>query len=385
MAVHANADEAGPPETAGEMPPAGDVRGTAEAILRWAKENRLFARQPMEDAADAVIDEDADVVPPPQEFTVPAVADVLRRRAINLVAFNEKAAKVIIFTKTKLTVSDLKMVPPDMAGVEIEYTVGGVAAVKGSIPQTQGPQAYYLHNQKYCCGSSIFPANCVGAGTFGFLAYDTNNKLFGVSNNHVTGACNHAHPGLPILAPGPLDVSDEGIDPFCLGRHSRLVPINDGIPENMDITGNIDAASFSISDPTEVCSMQGNLCDTPMAVDEPHPNDIIEKVGRTTGFTRGRIVGQAISPIPVTYGLPEYRVQKSVFFSNIYICQGLLGDFAKRGDSGALVMCYKPDGTRVSVGLVFAVDEQRSLTYVVGLPGILTRLGLTICGGFNVQ
>ncbi len=338
----------------------------------------------MEEAAEVVLEDETAQVVPAQMFAVPAVADVLRRRAINLIAFNEHSGKVIVFTKSKVTAADMKTLPYSTSGVSVEYAVGGVPAVKGPIPQTQSAGPYFLHNEKYCCGSSVFPGNCIGAGTLGLFARDASGVLFGVTNNHVTGACNHAHPGLPILAPGPVDVSDDGIEPFCIGRHARLIPINDGIPENMDITGNVDASCFRISDAAQVCSMQGGVCDTPIMLAEPAPGSIVEKVGRTTGATRGRIIGQSISPLSVGYSLPEYKVQKAVFFSSVYLIEGLQGDFARRGDSGSLVMSVKPDGTRTSVGLVFAVDETKSLTYILSLPNILQRLGLTICGNLNL-
>lgn len=360
------------------------ARSAAETILRWAKEHRLFARQPMEDAAEVVLADDPLQAAPEQTFAVPAVADTLRRRAINLIAFNEHAQKIIVFTKSKVSAADLKVLPGSTNGVDVEYAVGGVPAVRGPMPQTHGVAPYFIHSGKYCCGSSIFPGNCMGAGTVGLFARDSYGVLYGVTNNHVTGACNHAQPGLPIMAPGPLDISDDGIDPFCIGRHARLIPINDGIPENMDIAGNMDASCFRVADSGEVCSMQGNLCDTPIVISEPEPSSIVEKVGRTTGVTRGRIVGQSISPLSVNYTLAEYRIQKSVYFNSVFIVEGLAGDFAKRGDSGALVMSVKPDGSRTSVGLVFAVDETKSLTYILSLPKIMEKLDLTICGDLNL-
>lgn len=363
--------------------PAIDAKGAAESILKWAKEHRLFARQPMDDIADVIDTEPAVEVVAAQMFAVPQVEQVLRRRAINLIAFNNESSKVVIFTKSKVTAGDLKILPYAARGIAIEYTVGGVPTVRGDIPQTHDPRPFFLHQGNYCCGSSIFPANCIGAGTLGFLARDADGHIYGVTNNHVSGACNHAHPGLPILAPGPADVSDDGIDPFCIGRHSKLIPINDGIPENMDISGNLDASCFRISDTANVCSMQGNLCDTPPQVGEPISGSIVEKIGRTTGHTRGRIIGQSVAPLSVGYLLNEYSVRKSVYFQSVFIVEGLQGDFSRRGDSGSLVMSCQPDGSRVSVGLIFAGDEQKKLTYILSLPTILERLSLSICSGLN--
>jgi hypothetical protein len=338
----------------------------------------------MEDSPDTADGEAVIEVVAAQMFAVPQVEQVLRRRAINLIAFNDVQSKVVIFTKSKVNASDLKILPYASKGVSIEYAVGGVPMVRGEVPQPHDPKPFFLHQGNYCCGSSVFPANCIGAGTMGLLARDANGVLHGVTNNHVTGACNHAHPGLPILAPGPCDVSDDGIDPFCIGRHAKLIPINDGIPENMDIDGNIDASSFRISDGANVSSMQGNLCDTPHIVGEPQPGSIVEKIGRTTGYTRGRVIGQSVSPIPVSYVLNEYSVRKLVYFNSVFVVSGLQGDFSKRGDSGSLVMSVTPSGDRIAVGLVFAGDEQRGLTFILPLSTILLNLGLEICSGLNV-
>ena len=99
----------------------------------------------------------------------------------------------------------------------------------------------------------------MGAGTLGLLGRDADGRIYGISNNHVGGACNNAQPGLPILAPRPVDVSNEHLDPFTIGRHTRLLPINDGIPENIDISINWDGSCFELADPARVSSMQGNL------------------------------------------------------------------------------------------------------------------------------
>lgn len=370
------------PEEQIEAAEGATARDAALTVLNWAKQNRLFNRPAMEDSAEAV--EDQAVLEPQQLFAANAVQEVFRKRAINLIGFNEFDKKVVIFTKGKLTAGEAKLVPfQAIPGYSIEYVAGGQADVRGSPPPSQRHYPYALRGEYYTCGSSVYPANCIGAGTLGLLASKPDGRLYGLTNNHVSGACNNAQPGLPILAPGPLDVSNEHCDPFSIGRHAELLPINDGIPENIDISANRDAACFEINDPGRVTSYQGNRYDTPADVGEPRPGLRVMKVGRTTGYTEGVVVAQSVSPVPVSYAVAEYGVKKTVFFSDVFIVHGLTELFSKPGDSGSLVVQVMPDGSFQSVGLVFA-GNSRGESFILPLQPILDKLDLNVVTGHNV-
>lgn len=230
------------------------AKDVAEAVLGWAKRHNLFSRTSLEDAVE---EGDGEFQVPGDAFHAQAAEQILRKRAINLVTFAEATKTVTIFTNSKVSKSDEKALPFSIAGYTIEYKQGGVAQVKGNPPPPQNPQPFSRRNGRYCCGSSIFPAHCVGAGTFGAIVRDVDGSLMGLSNNHVSGACNNAMPGLPILAPGPLDCTESACDPFTIGRHVRLLPINDGIPENIDISANWDVSLFKLTDESLVTSWQG--------------------------------------------------------------------------------------------------------------------------------
>jgi hypothetical protein len=362
--------------------PADAAKDLAESVLAWAKKHNLFSKVPLDEAVDVPADPSFNRE---SAFRAHAVEEILRKRSINLIGYNEPEKKVVVFLQGKLSKSDEKILPFHTDGVTFEYIQGGIAQVKGHPPAPEAPKPFYQHGGRYSCGSSIYPAHCIGAGTLGLLAMDAAGVLFGVSNNHVTGACNNAMPGLPILAPGPLDATEDACDPFTVGRHARLLPINDGIPENISIDVNCDAGAFQITDVDRVTSMQGTLYDTPSLVAEPTPGMIVEKIGRTTGRTRGRIVAVSASPVPVSYNVTEYAVRKNVYFPRVYI---VLGDneqpFSKPGDSGSLVVSIDADGNRKSVGLVFAGNEQRALSFILPLPEILQKLQLTIVSGHHV-
>ncbi|MGQ2186038.1 hypothetical protein ACT4MK_22170 [Bradyrhizobium barranii] len=363
----------------GNVPSAKDV---AENILAWAKKHRMLQKSPVDEAIES--DEVDKNFIPQRMFSQAAVQEVFRRRSINLVGYSEPEGKVVIFTHGKLTASDQKLVPFSFKGVEIEYIQGGIAQVKGDAPPPR-VTPYTYEGGAVRCGSSIYPVNCRGAGTFGALVRDAAGDLYGLTNNHVGGACNLAAPGLPILCPGSLDANEDAIDPFTIGRHARLLPINDGIPENVDIALNCDTAIFKISDPTRVSSFQGKHRDTPALVVEPVSGMSVEKIGRTTGLTTGKIIAASATPLPVSYKIPEYGITKTVFFNDVYIVVGENGTpFSRAGDSGSLVMGYSASGQRASVGLVFAGDEARGLSFILPLPDLLSRLGVTLVSGHNV-
>lgn len=360
------------------------ARDAALSVLAWAKNNRLFNRQAMEDSAEAV--EEDSGLEPQKLFAANAVQEIFRKRAINLIGFNEFEKKVVVFTKGKLTAGEAKLVPfQAIPGFNIQYVTGGQADVRGNPPPPQRHFPYALRNGRYTCGSSIYPANCIGAGTLGLLVKKPDGSLFGLTNNHVTGGCNNAQPGLPILAPGPLDVSNEHCDPFTIGRHSSLLPINDGIPENIDVSENRDAACFEIVDPARVSSYQGDKFDTPAKAGEPRPGMKVMKVGRTTGYTEGVIVAQSVSPVPVGYAVSEFDVKKTVFFDEVFIVRSLNDGefFSKSGDSGSLVVQVMPDGSHEAVGLVFA-GNARGESFILPLQPMLDRLDLTVVSGHNV-
>ncbi len=362
---------------------ARSVRDVAENLLIWAKNNNLFSAIDLDDVVDDERVESGML--PERLMTEAASIDVLRRRSVNHVAYSEPERKVIVFTNNKLSKADEKLLPQTFEGISIEYMRGGIAQVKASSSTPDRSVPYHLVGDAVACGSSIFPVNCQGAGTLGALVRDQDDNLFGLTNNHVTGACNLAMPGLPIISPGTCDATADHIAPFCIGRHSRLLPINDGIPENVDISINWDAAAFSIEDETRVSSMQGEHFDTPSNVGDPQPGLSVQKVGRTTGLTEGTILGQFVLPLPVVYSLREYGISKEVFFEDVYVVTGENGKaFSKPGDSGSLVVMTDANGIKSSVGLVFAGNENLGQSFILPLNPILGKMGLDLVTGHNV-
>jgi len=363
--------------------PAASAHDSAVSFLVWAKQNRLLSKGPVDDT----VEEDAELdLQPQQMFESQTIKSVLRKRAINLVAYNEAEKKVVVFTQGRLTNAERKMMPFQFTrGVRVEYAVGGTAQVRGNAPAPDAFSPYSLHDGKICCGSSIHPVNCMGAGTLGAIVRAPDGKLYGLTNNHVSGACNLAAPGLPILCPGPLDATEDSISPFTIGRHARLLPISEGIPENIDVATNVDAAIFDLESADQVSSMQGDRYDTPTSVVDARGGWKVEKYGRTTGLTVGKILGVVAAPMGVGYNVKEYGVSKTVFFNDVIIAEGENGQpFSKAGDSGSLVVAYDDQGERHAIGLIFAGNELRGHSFIVPLQVVLEKLGVELVSGLNV-
>jgi hypothetical protein len=320
-------------------------------------------------------------------------ADLLERQAITGFGMNSARNTVFIYTSKRITMKDKAVLPNSIsAGVRIEF--------RQARPIVIGPDTgdslfsilpFSLQGHSYTCGSSISIANDRSAGTLGCLVRDRGGDIFGLSNNHVTGGCNNARTGLPIAAPGILDVMVGGFDPFTVGHHYCVLPMRPGDPSSVDHRGNSDAALFQIRDEMLVSSMQGAFYDTPAVVAAPVPEMSVEKVGRTTGRQIGVIEGEFIGPMPVSYRSTTWHSPSdssafvgTVYFEPVYMIRGMAGAFSLPGDSGSLVTTILDDGTRAAVGLIFAGREPNE-SYMLPLEPVMERLGVTLVSGHNVR
>ncbi len=253
------------------------------------------------------------------------------------------------------------------------------------------PSPYAFYAGHYTCGSSIGIGSVRMAGTVGCLVRDQNDVLYGLTNNHVSGGCNNTRVGMPIVAPGIKDVAAGNTNPFTIGHHHRVLPMRQGEPGAIDHFDNTDAALFAIEATALVSSMQGNVYDTPGMVADPLEDMLVEKVGRTTGHTRGIIESEVTGPLPVGYkALVHHNSDESsqfvgsVHFEPTYLIRGQGGPFSLPGDSGSLVTTVGADGQRQAVGLVFA-GIAPDTSYILALAPILTRLGVSLVHGHNTN
>lgn len=351
----------------------------AKAFKAWAQRNNLIGNEfPVDLGVDS---DERDVLFDALKITA-AGERTLRTRHLLSIGFNEAERKIVVLTSKKVIARDSHVLPQEIGDdISVVYLHAGVAQV-GPPPAGVPNSPYYIYNERYACGSSIHPARVLGAGTLGCLVKDTNGTLYGLTNNHVSGLCSYSLLGEKILAPGHIDVTASGIDPFTIGHHYKNLPMVPGVPDNVDISINQDAALVSILNENCVSSMQGLYYDTPQSVFQLQAGLDVEKVGRTTGHTYGKVVAQTVGAFPVNYSVAGIGSQIA-YFEPVFIVQGSAGQpFSSSGDSGSLVVSMV-GGERRAVGVVFAGDSQ-GFSYILPLEPILNNLSVSLVSGLNV-
>lgn len=313
-----------------------------------------------------------------------AAADILQRRHITFIGSNEETNEVVVYTNTRVLQKELDFLPKEINDSKVTYLKATAATITGRPTPSMGIPPHHQRGHRYTCGTSIYIGNMIGAGTFGSLVRGSDQVLYGLSNNHVTGGCNYAEPALPIMASGSLDVKAGGLDPFTIGHHFQCMPFVDGAELNVDAQSNLDAAIFRIKDEDLVSSMQRSIYDTPTLIMDHMDGMEVQKVGRTTGITQGRIRATSAGAEDVEYFIEETGVKKVVFFEPMFVITGSPNAFAEMGDSGSLVTHLSSDGNRYAIGIVIAVSKDGALTYATPIRKVLEYFDVVLVGGHHI-
>lgn len=352
-------------------------------LLKWAKANDLLLAESFSPTGNLPL----PVFQPDMSATS---LSLLRQKQISFVGANENDAEVVLFLH-RATPGEraLKTLPKTADGVRIKFRQGNPDTVNpGNVSEAATTCTLHSGNGSYTCGSSVSVGNARGAGTLGCLLLK-NGVMMGLSNNHVTGSCSFAPIGMPILAPGVIDVHSANPAPFTIGFHQEHLLMIPGDPSSVQAGDNLDAATFRIADTTKVSSMQRNFYDTPVSVLPIAAGMNVEKVGRTTGKTSGRVFAEIVGPTGVMYAASAYNFSGKVHFEPLFVVHGLTDRFSEAGDSGSLVTYRDSAGVRHAVGLVVGggTDTKapgQKTTLVLPLEPILQKLGATLVTGHNV-
>lgn len=218
-------------------------------------------------------------------------------------------------------------------------------------------------NRPLQIGGSIGHVN-VTAGTLGaFVTRDNDDPddAFILSNNHVLADENNATRGDRIIQPGGHDGGGPNRD--TVARLERFVPLKKR-------SNTMDAAIASIEEGLEYYySFLDGVGNIRGVRDEPlDEGEIVYKVGRTTGTTRGRVSAIELDDLSV-----EYEIGEIVFNSQIEIEPAARRPFSLGGDSGSLIV----DAQRYAVGLLFAGNDVDS-TYANPIQRVLDTLGVKL-------
>ncbi|WP_313250188.1 hypothetical protein [Stenotrophomonas indicatrix] len=364
-----------------------DIRDAAKLFRAWSAHEGMFAGDqvfPTPSAAEVAL----------ITGITPQGRDTLRAKQIQAVGVNEADEVVIAYfvRSAKISQKALALLPSAVDGYPITYAQGMVEAVDTKAAEPFGTP-YFLRQvgqgQFYTCGSSISVGNVCEAGTLGAIVKDGAGKLFGISNNHVSGSCSQAPIGMPIVAPGIADVGANNHPPFTIGFHAGALPLLTGDVALVDYKKNSDFAYFEINDPAKISSFQQDEYDTPASILPIAGGMEVMKVGRTTGLKRGKVVSELLGPFPIPYSSESYGFSGTVYFDSLYIVDGINSErFSEGGDSGSLVVHKDAAGDLHAVGLMLAGLSSSnasggSFTLVLPIEPILASLGMTLVSGLN--
>lgn len=199
----------------------------------------------------------------------------------------------------------------------------------------------------------------ITAGTIATGAIDQSpfpgipRRYYLLSNNHVLANSNNARLGDPILQPGPADGGRFPRD--VIGRLSRFVPIRFGGRPNY-----VDAAIAEVNfhDLDRSIFWIG----VPRGKARVRPRDIVQKTGRTTSYTTGRVTAVNAS-VNVNYG--GGRVAR-------FVRQIVTTNMSAGGDSGSLVL----DRDEKAIGLLFAGSSRATILNPIDL--VESQLGVRV-------
>jgi hypothetical protein len=210
------------------------------------------------------------------------------------------------------------------------------------------------------CSSGHFG---ITAGTLGcFVRGKRDGKTYLLSNNHVYANTNSGRPGDPILQPGPTDGGTRTRD--IVAKLSNFVPISANARNFIDaaIAGLQPGVTFDAANIPGIGAHKG------VRAGEAPIGQSVQKVGRTTGLTSGRIRAIELDGVRVNFG-PGLGVV--TFDDQIEIVDDGRA-FSAGGDSGSAIW----DMDRRLVGLLFAGGG--NTTYANPIGAVLRALNVEL-------
>jgi hypothetical protein len=209
-----------------------------------------------------------------------------------------------------------------------------------------------------------FPGISVGhyqitAGTLGCFVSDVKNRIYILSNNHVLANTNKAYYKDPILQPGKLDGGKKSRN--VIAELSYLVELQFSKSNTMDAA---IAEVVQEIDPIFLINKKSKIS----GATKPQNRMRVEKVGRTTGHTKGKITTRNLD-IKVDFD------GKEIDFQDQFEITGNNGTmFCDGGDSGSLIF---ESNSLHAVGLLFAGTDDGT-TFATPINEILSTFSVKI-------
>ena len=259
---------------------------------------------------------------------------------------------------------------------DAEAEVVGTAAAPAAGPQAAAPQQERI--RPIIGGISISPLNANFVGTLGCFLLRHNvdtDEIFVLSNNHVLADVDRLPHGTRIVQPGPE------VPPFLTDPQNAFAALHTTIPlqfpavSGQPVFNRFDAALANVTNGEII--QRGSMFRMarageanpnnlpvydPSRVVSPEPDMRVMKMGRTTGFTRGRITATNVQGVEVNYGTPQFP--RIAVFRGITVIVGDGGQpFSRPGDSGSVIL---EESTGHPVALLFAGDGVKTMACDLG-------------------
>lgn len=232
-------------------------------------------------------------------------------------------------------------------------------SAKDDLPKSvKSGAGYTLRRRPSPCGQSIGHPD-VSAGTLGLLVEYTKGpnvgKAYILSNNHVMANNNLAFIGDAIIQPAKHDSGVVGRDTIAFLH--RWVPLTSSDFNYVDaaiaeVIGGTDWSRYVIPHISHI--------GVPEDIVDPSVGMLVEKVGRTTGYTQGEIVSAKFST-KIAYPMGTLTFRNQIRTTSM----------SKPGDSGS---CLVEKGTKKPVGLLFAGSDAAS--YCSPIRTVLSTLSM---------
>ena len=186
-----------------------------------------------------------------------------------------------------------------------------------------------------------------------------------LSNNHVLAASDAAAVGDAVLQPGPADGGGPGDRVATLTGFERF---REGLPNLVDAAVAVLDAGVGAEPGDVPGGPLGGVVPDALDID---PDDTVEKIGRTTGHTRGLVTAVEVDGVAVQYDAVVHR------FDDQIEIQGTAGGFSAGGDSGSVIWRSRD---RAPVALLFAGSttggsDGSGVTFANPLATVLQLLG----------
>ena len=275
--------------------------------------------------------------------------------------------------KVYLTVAGVAGLPASLDGHALATEVTGAFRALGAAPSSaedDAPDPRQSFPRPVPIGVSTGQVD-VTAGTIGARVVSGTN-VFALSNNHVYANKNDANLGDLVLQPGRVDGGADPVD--AIGTLHDYEPIRFCSPFPVCPGNRIDAAIAATTPKQLGNATPANGYGVPrMETTAAKLGMEVQKYGRTTGHTTGRIGGLNAT---INVG---FRDGTARFSGQIVISQA---GFSGPGDSGSLIVSAGPEkDSRRPVGLLFAGSETSTLANPIDW--VLDRFDVAVDGDGN--